>query len=115
MHDPDPVLTRVLGYSLLVVMVALLIWPALSQAKDVAVLESRGDRVVLTDQPCTSSVREKIKPEWRDKFRAASYYVGQKRQTVQGCYLLYGDEYQMIFEDGDVFALPMHMFKQVRI
>lgn len=115
MHDPDPVLTRVLGYSLLVMLVALLFWPAMSHSKDVAVMESRGDRVVLTDQPCTSSVRNHIKPEWRDKFQAASYYIGQKRQTVQGCYLLYGDEYQTIWEDGDVFAIPMGMFKQVRI
>lgn len=113
MHDPSPLMTRLVGYGIVLLILLLLSWPAV--ARDVAVLESRGDRVVLTDQPCTSSVKNQIKPEWRDKFRAASYYVGSKRQTVHGCYMLYGDDYQMIFEDGDVFALPMHMFKRVRI
>jgi hypothetical protein len=115
MKDPDPIATRLIGYTLLMVIIAIVCWPLTVQAKDVAVLESRGDRVVLTDQPCTSFVKDQIKAEWRDKFKAATYYVGQKRQTVNGCYMLYGDDYQTIWEDGDIFALPMSMFKQVGI
>lgn len=115
MNDDENAFTYVVGICILLTLVAFMLFPFAAVAKDIATFESRGDRVTLTDQPCTSTVRNNIKPEWRDKFKAATYYVGQKRQTVQGCYMLYGDDYQTIWEDGDLFALPMSMFKQVRI
>lgn len=115
MNDDENAFTYVVGICILLTLIAFMLFPVWAHAKDIATFESRGDRVTLTDQPCTSTVRNNIKPEWRDKFKAATYYVGQKRQTVQGCYMLYGDDYQTIWEDGDLFALPMSMFKQVRI
>lgn len=115
MKDPCPIATRLIGYTLLMVIIAIVCWPLAVKAKDVAIGESRGDRVTLTDQPCNSHVTQNIKPEWRDKFKAATYYIWQKRQTVKGCYLLYEDAYHTIWEDGDVFSLPMSFFKQVKI
>lgn len=115
MKDPDPVLTRLIGYTLLMVIIAIVCWPLSVKAKDVAIGESRGDRVTLTDQPCNSNVTQNIKPEWRDKFKAATYYIGQKRQVVNGCYIMLEEQYHMIFEDGDIFSLPMSFFKQVKI
>ena len=84
MNDDENAFTYVVGICILLTLIAFMLFPVWAHAKDIATFESRGDRVTLTDQPCTSTVRNNIKPEWRDKFKAATYYVGQKRQTVQG-------------------------------
>jgi hypothetical protein len=115
MHEPNILLTRVIGYSIVVGLVLLMLWPFSASSGVVAVYQSRGDRVTLTDEPCNSEVKLKIKPEWQSKFRASTYYVGQTKITVRGCYMLYEDNYQMIFEDGDIFALPKHLFDGSKI
>lgn len=115
MKDPDPVLTRLIGYTLLMVIIAIVCWPLSVKAKDIAVLKSQGDVVTLTDEPCVSVVVQQIRPEWQAKFRSATYYVGKERKTVRGCYMLYEDTYHTIWEDGDRIPIPMSAFKQVRI
>lgn len=115
MRDPDPVLTRVIGYTLLMVIIAIVCWPLTVKAGVVGIYADKGDRVTLTDEPCTSEVRAKIKPQWQDKFRNATYYIGQTKITVKGCYMLYEGDYQMIFEDGDIFALPERLFDGSKI
>ena len=98
---------------LLFIASILLALPA--SAKVVAVAESKGDRVTLTDDPCVSSVLQQIKPDFQGKFMAATYYVGQTRETVKGCYMEYQELYVTIWEDGDRFELPMSFFKQVKV
>ena len=93
----------------------LLLLPFAVHAKVIAIGESMGDRITLTDERCVSAVMEKVKPEYRNNFNAATYYISRTRETVKGCYWLYEGQYLTIWEDGDVFALPPSFFKQTRI
>lgn len=96
-------------------VLALMLLPQAAVAKVVAIGKSKGDIVTLTDEPCKSSLMLKVKPEFQPKFMAATYYVSSKNETVPGCYMPWQDAYITIWEDGDVFELPMHFFKQTKI
>lgn len=99
----------------LFVAFCLALIPLAAQSKVVAIGKAQGDVVTLTDEACKSSLMMKVKPEFRPKFMAATYYVSKTNQTVPGCYMLYENEYVTICEDGDVFSLPMSFFKQTKI
>lgn len=102
------------GIAALMILLVLMLAPMQAHAKVVAIGKAKGDVVTLTDEPCKSVVMQKVKPEYRKHFMAATYYIGQKNETVAGCYWLYESNYITIWEDGDVFELPMSFFKQAK-
>lgn len=103
------------GIVALAILLVLILAPIQAHAKVVAIGKAKGDIVTLTDEPCKSVVMQKVKPEYRKNFMAATYYIGQKNETVAGCYWLYESNYITIREDGDVFELPMSFFKQTNV
>ncbi len=115
MKDPCPVVTRLIGYTLLMVIIAIVCWPLLVKAEVVAIGSAKGDRVVLTDEPCKSDAIQKVKPEYRGGFRHSTYYMSKTGQIVTGCWWKYEKDIITIWSDGDVFALPEAFFSGSKI
>jgi hypothetical protein len=99
----------------LVVLVGLMLIPQIANAKVVAIGKAKGDVITLTDEVCKSDLMLKVKPEFQPKFMAATYYVSSKNITVPGCYMPWQDAYITIWEDGDVFELPISFFAQTKV
>ena len=88
---------------------------SVANAAVVGVFSSKGDRIILTDEPCKAQAIARVKPEYHAKFKHATYYVGQTKQTVIGCHWLYERKYILIWDDGDVFEMPEQMFSGSKV
>jgi hypothetical protein len=71
---------------------------------------SSGDVVHLTLAPCTNpDVLKRLKPEYVDQFHAAQSTVD--KEDFAACWIVYGDDIFLFYEDGDKALIPISEFK----
>jgi hypothetical protein len=97
-------------------LLALLFFiPGCVQAQQPMVVSSGGDRMTLYFSPCESEVKKIARPELQSQLQAGEYYIGQKKETVKGCWLEMNGTVHTVWEDGDYIPVPIEMFKRNKI
>jgi hypothetical protein len=66
--------------------------------------------LTLTDKPCGEGVKENLREEFRDQFKAAALVLHGKHYT--GCWILHEDDKVFVLmENGEAFFSPIRAFK----
>jgi hypothetical protein len=68
------------------------------------------DSITLTDRPCSNpEVVKRLRPEVVDQFHAARARIGN--DDFAGCWIEYGEDAFVMYEDGDKGLVPLSEFK----